>query len=96
MSADAHTLDLLKGRLVNLGPRLCEGFGRNLALSAAKLDALSPLKTLSRGYSITYAADGHTVIDSVEHVVSGDAIQIQVQDGRLACTVDTVEREAHV
>ena len=96
LSADAHTLDLLKGRLVNLGPRLCEGFGRNLALSAAKLDALSPLKTLSRGYSITYAADGHTVIDSVEHVVSGDAIQIQVQDGRLACTVDTVEREAHV
>ena len=96
LSADAHMLDLLKGRLVNLGPRLCEGFGRNLALSAAKLDALSPLKTLSRGYSITYAADGHTVIDSVEHVVSGDAIQIQVQDGRLACTVDTVEREAHV
>lgn len=96
LSADAHALDLLKGRLVNMGPRLCDGFGRELALCAAKLDALSPLKTLSRGYSISYAADGHSVIDSVKTVASGDRIQVQVQDGRLACTVDAVEREAHV
>lgn len=96
LSADAHVLELLKGRLIGVGPRLCEGFGRELALSAAKLDALSPLKTLSRGYSITYAADGHSVIDSVEHVTAGDAIQVQVQDGQLACTVNTVEGEAHV
>ena len=96
LKADAHALALLKGRLLNLGPHLCAGFGRDIALCAAKLDALSPLKTLSRGYSITYAADGHSVIDNVQHVNDGDHIQVQVQDGRLACTVDAIEREAHV
>lgn len=96
LRADAHALELLKGKLLNLGPHLCGGFGRDIALCAAKLDALSPLKTLSRGYSITYAADGHSVVDSVQHVNDGDHIQVQVQDGRLACTVDAIEREAHV
>lgn len=96
LRADAHALELLKGRLLNLGPHLCDGFGRDIALCAAKLDALSPLKTLSRGYSITYATDGHSVVDSVQHVNDGDHIQVQVQDGRLACTVDAIEREAHV
>lgn len=96
LRADAHALELLKGKLLNLGPHLCDGFGRDIALCAAKLDALSPLKTLSRGYSITYAVDGHSVVDSVQHVNDGDHIQVQVQDGRLACTVDAVEREAHV
>lgn len=96
LRADDHALELLKGRLLNLGPHLCDGFGRDIALCAAKLDALSPLKTLSRGYSITYAADGHSVVDSVQHVNDGDHIQVQVQDGRLACTVDAIEREAHV
>ena len=96
LRADAHALELLKGKLLNLGPHLCDGFGRDIALCAAKLDALSPLKTLSRGYSITYAADGHSVVDSVQHVNDGDHIQVQVQDGRLACTVNAIEREAHV
>ena len=96
LRADAHALELLKGRLLNLGPHLCDGFGRDIALCAAKLDALSPLKTLSRGYSITYAVDGHSVVDSVQHVNDGDHIQVQVQDGRLACTVDAIERKAHV
>lgn len=96
LRADAHALELLKGKLLNLGPHLCDGFGRDIALCAAKLDALSPLKTLSRGYSITYASDGHSVVDSVQRVNDGDHIQVQVQDGRLACTVDAIEREAHV
>lgn len=96
LRADAHALELLKGKLLNFGPHLCDGFGRDIALCAAKLDALSPLKTLSRGYSITYASDGHSVVDSVQRVNDGDHIQVQVQDGRLACTVDAIEREAHV
>lgn len=93
---DAHSLEMLRGRLRNLGPQLCAGAQRDVALAAAKLDALSPLKTLSRGYSITYAEDGHTVISSVADVAIGQPIEVQVQDGRLACTVDQVEGSAHV
>lgn len=95
LKADEHALELLKGRLIALGPQTCSRFGREMALAAAKLDALSPLKTLARGYSITYAQDGRSVIDTVEHASKGDSIQVQLQDGRLACTVDSIERKEH-
>ena len=45
----------------------------------AKLDAYSPLKTLSRGYSIT-KKDGH-IIKSKEEVKEGDIVQIIFNDG---------------
>ena len=63
-----------------------------LALAAAQLEALSPLKTLARGYSITYAADGRTVLASTRGVAAGDEVRVQVQDGSMACTVRSVER----
>lgn len=96
MRKDEHALELLRGRLVNIGPQICAGAQKDLALSAATLDALSPLKTLSRGYSIAYAEDGRSVIDSVAGVSVGQSIQVQVKDGKLACTVSQVEGSAHV
>lgn len=62
-----------------------------LALAAAKLDALSPLKTLSRGYSITYAQGRASIVKSVDGVTAGDKVEVRVEDGRLECTVDAVE-----
>ena len=92
VTTQAHRLEVNRGQLAHLGPQIGMRFGRDVALGAAKLDALSPLKTLSRGYSITYAQDGHTVIDTVEHVTKGDVIHVQVQDGKIACNVNEVER----
>lgn len=93
LDASRHKLDVSRERLAHLGSQLTAGFARELALDAAKLDALSPLRTLSRGYSITYAQDGKTVIDSVESIDAGDSIQVQVQDGKLACTINAIERQ---
>lgn len=95
LTKDAHALDLLRERMLNLGPHLCSEQQRAIALDAARLDALSPLKTLSRGYSITYKEDGHSVVDSVASVQAGSSIKVQVQDGMLACTVDQVEGGSH-
>ena len=53
---------------------------------AAKLDALSPLKVLSRGYSIVYK-DGE-VQHSVEGIRSGDKLSLRLSDGRIECTAD--------
>lgn len=44
-----------------------------------KLDALSPLKTLARGYSIT--KKGENVVKSVKDLKSGDKISIRLCDG---------------
>lgn len=56
----------------------------------AKLDALSPLKVLGRGYAMAQTTDG-TVLRSSEQVLPGDRIRVQLAQGSLGCTVE--ERE---
>lgn len=59
---------------------------RTLAEQAAKLDALSPLQTLSRGYSIPTAEDG-TVIRSVNDMKTGTEFTLRMKDGSRECIV---------
>ena len=53
----------------------------------AKLDALSPLKTLTRGYSITSLKDDNKVIKSINDVKNGDEIEVRVKDGKFNAIV---------
>ncbi|MBQ3472268.1 MAG: exodeoxyribonuclease VII large subunit [Clostridia bacterium] len=59
---------------------------RSFAAEAAKLDALSPLQTLSRGYSIPTKEDG-TVIRSAKEMKSGDEFVLRMKDGQTDCIV---------
>lgn len=63
---------------------------RRLASVGGKLDALSPLKVLARGYAIPHARN--RVIASVNDVAPGDALRLQVGDGRIGCIVESVEK----
>ena len=53
----------------------------------AKLDAMSPLKVLSRGYSLTMDEHG-AVVGSVTKLKKGDRLTVRLSDG---CAVTTVE-----
>ena len=53
---------------------------------ASKLDALSPLKVLGRGYAIPRREDG-SVVRSTGDVVPGDALKLRVADGEINCQV---------
>lgn len=59
---------------------------RQLAEQAGKLDALSPLQTLSRGYAIPTAEDG-TVIRSVGEMKKGMEFTLRLKDGNTDCVV---------
>lgn len=59
---------------------------RMLASSAAKLDALSPLQTLSRGFSVAVMNDG-TVVRSSKDLHSGDDFTLKLSDGDVDCSV---------
>lgn len=58
---------------------------------AAKLDALSPLTVLARGYSVTVNQDGK-ILRSTEDVRWGDEIVTQVGDGNIISVVQHTER----
>jgi exodeoxyribonuclease VII large subunit len=53
----------------------------------ARLEVLSPLRTLSRGYAIAANSNG-AVVTTVEQLAEGDRIQIQLYRGKALCRVE--------
>ncbi len=87
-------------QLESLQARLSDSMGRKLSDTehrfreqAVKLESLSPLKVLNRGYSITMR--GQAVIDSVHQITPGDELMIRFADGAARAIAigvdDTVE-----
>lgn len=54
----------------------------------AKLDSLSPLKTLTRGYSIVTKQESGKVIKSVDDLNSGEKVNLRLSDGKKTATID--------
>ena len=59
---------------------------------AGKLDGLSPLKILERGFVNATDQSGQ-LIDSISNVTIGDNITLRAKDGKIHCTVDATELE---
>lgn len=74
-AAQTHQISLKKQRFI--------GF-------TSKLDALSPLKVLTRGYALTQQVDG-TVIRSVRQVKTEDRIRVTLADGSITAKVTEVK-----
>lgn len=85
----AHTGE----RLGKAGPLIIERAGARIGLLAARLDDLSPVAILSRGYSASFTDAGRTVVSRVAQVSRGDRMLVRVSDGRIDCTVEGVEKE---
>ena len=66
-----------------------EKYEAKLAVNIAKIDALSPLKILSRGYSVVYDNDDNLVSDA-EKLSVGDNINIKLCKGKAKCLVEEV------
>ncbi len=83
-------LDYLTQSFSHRAGAVLSAAGTRLAASAARLDALSPLSVLSRGYAIPQD-DGGAVVRSVSAVAPGDSVHLKMQDGILHLTVDRAE-----
>lgn len=59
---------------------------KNFSAICAKLDALSPLKILSRGFAAV-SKNGEAIISATK-LVKGDKINVVFSDGKINCTVD--------
>lgn len=91
INAYREKLELLRSALeTSAKDRLQQEMNRFAAL-ASKLDALSPFKVLSRGYSIATA--GGKVVSSVKQLKKGQDVTLRLSDGTAACKVlDITER----
>ena len=65
--------------------------GKLMQFSAA-LDALSPLKVLSRGYAVASTAQGEILSDAAKLMV-GEQIHIRFSKGEAVCEVQEVKSE---
>jgi len=62
-----------------------------LAGLVGRLDALSPLKTITRGYSIVKSTRSGRLVKSVNDVCKGEILEVNVIDGKIICGVNDVE-----
>ncbi len=89
----AAGLDGAAKRLHALGAcGLLAGPARGLAVAAGRLEALSPLAVIARGYAMALDGEGR-VVSSVARAASGDALTVRVSDGELDCRVEGVRAE---
>ncbi|GAB7386835.1 exodeoxyribonuclease VII large subunit [Bacillaceae bacterium] len=84
--ADKH---LLRNAVLRL-----EREEKRLQYYIGRLDALSPLKVMQRGYALVYDRRGKTVLTSAKAIVPGDAVKVRMKDGVLDCQVWGIEEES--
>ncbi|MBQ1459707.1 MAG: exodeoxyribonuclease VII large subunit [Oscillospiraceae bacterium] len=83
-------LDYVQQKLAGTAREQLADDTKKFAQLTAKLDALSPLKVLGRGYAMAQRTDG-TVLRSSEQVEPGDLIRVRLADGSIGCTVEDRE-----
>ena len=84
-------LGLLTAQLESAQSRRVEGARRRFLTLAATLDAISPLKVLSRGYSMV-SREGK-LVKSVKELSPGDRISLKLSDGTAEALVEQTERK---
>jgi exodeoxyribonuclease VII large subunit len=82
VDTDRERLERIHEALSSLGSREILRHRDQLAAIGRRLDLLSPLATLQRGYAIAEREDGHIVARATE-VAEGDALAVRFQDGRI-------------
>ena len=87
------SVQLLKNRLTAAQSGGLNRYNQRYLTLAAKLDALSPLKVLTRGYAMVQDRDSE-VVRSVTHTSVGDTISITLRDGIVDATVSQIKENA--
>lgn len=86
--ARQQSVDYLTRRLEQGMRHVIARESAHLANLAARLDNLSPLATLARGYSICTARDSGQVLSDSSEVNTGDKLAVRLYQGLLHCIVE--------
>lgn len=83
-------LELLRQRLERAAAAAVEKRQRQFAALSGRLDALSPLKVLARGYAV--ATRQEQMLHSVAQLSPGEEIRLRLSDGTALCAVERIEK----
>jgi exodeoxyribonuclease VII large subunit len=84
-------LELLGSRLISAQTQRLNHQRQRFIATTAKLDAMSPLKVLTRGYAVATGSEGE-IIRSVHQINPGQKLRVKVSDGTIIA--DVLERKA--
>ncbi|WP_407355677.1 exodeoxyribonuclease VII large subunit [Methanolobus sp. WCC5] len=90
---DMQRVDELSMRMEFGLRKVLESKISSLSGLAGRLNAVSPLNTLERGYSITLRSTDHSVVRTTDDVSIDECLDIRLIDGTIKCRVTDVEPE---
>lgn len=90
LATGRQRLELLQARLERAAYHRPAASQRRLATALTRLEALSPLRVLDRGYALVYGPTGH-LLRSPAEVVSGQEIRARLAGGTLRASILAVE-----
>ena len=76
-----------EGRLRAAGARRHHLGHARLEALAGRLENLSPLAVLARGYAMCWNVDRSAIVRQAEHVRLGDTVHVELEQGELTCEV---------
>jgi len=85
----AGITEMLGARMNNAAAQRFARFSNDVVSFASRLESVSPLKTLERGFAVALNEKLETV-KSVSSVTAGEKISVRLFDGELKCTVNDV------
>lgn len=85
---------LLQSRLQQSVQKILQRNNERLSLLGTTLDAVSPLATLGRGYSITRNLDTGELIRDAAAIKKGTRIETRLEKGRLICNVEDSQSDS--
>ena len=88
LAGSRQQLDGLVGQLEQAISRHIEQRRGRLEMARARLGAVGPLATLSRGYAIVRRDDDGQIVRSAGDVAGGDHLSVRVADGSFDATVE--------
>jgi exodeoxyribonuclease VII large subunit len=96
----ARRLAAIRARLVAAEGRLSGAAGRSrhradarFRALAGRLENLSPLAVLGRGYAVCWNADKTAIVRSAQSVAPGDGVRVTLADGEIGCRVENTAQE---
>lgn len=79
-------------RMASAAERSHHRAGARFGAAAARLETLSPLAVLARGYAVCWNAERTAIIRSAEAVAPSDRVQVTLHDGEIQCIVEETHR----